>query len=37
VNPKAHLSNLLLAMAQTMGVAVEKFGDSNGAASELAG
>lgn len=37
VNPKAHLSNLLLTMAQTMGVAAEKFGDSNGAASELAG
>jgi len=35
VNPKAHLSNLLLTMAQKMDVPVESFGDSNGEASEL--
>lgn len=29
-NPKAHLSNLLLTMAQKMGVDTEHFGDSNG-------
>lgn len=28
-NPKAHLSNLLLSMAQRMGVETETFGDSN--------
>lgn len=35
VNPKAHLSNLLLTMAQKMDVPLEKFGDSNAEASEL--
>lgn len=35
VNAKAHLSNLLLTMAQKMDVSVEKFGDSNSEASEL--
>ncbi len=35
VNSKAHLSNLLLLMAQKMDVPVEKFADSNGRASEL--
>ncbi len=29
-NPEAHMSNLLLLMAQKMGVEVERFGDSNG-------
>ena len=29
VNPKAHMSNLLLLMAQRMGVETDKFGDSN--------
>lgn len=29
-NPDAHMSNLLLLMAQKMGVEVERFGDSNG-------
>ena len=28
-NPKAHMSNLLLLMAQRMGVETDKFGDSN--------
>lgn len=37
VNPKAHLSNLLLTMAQKMGVQAKKFGDSNAEASELLG
>jgi hypothetical protein len=35
VNPKAHLSNLLLTMAQKMDVPVEKFADSNGTISEV--
>ncbi len=35
VNPKAHLSNLLLTMAQKMDVPTEKFSDSNGVMSEL--
>lgn len=30
-NPDAHMSNLLLTMAQKMGVEVDRFGDSNGA------
>lgn len=37
VNPKAHLSNLLLTMAQRMGVQTEKFADSNGAVTEVLG
>lgn len=37
VNPQAHMSNLLLTMAQKMDVPVEKFGDSNSAAGELLG
>lgn len=37
VNSKAHLSNLLLLMAQKMDVPVEKFADSNGVISELVG
>jgi hypothetical protein len=28
-NPKAHMSNLLLLMAQRMGVEIDRFGDSN--------
>jgi len=35
VNSKAHLSNLLLTMAQKMDVPVEKFADSNGIVSEV--
>lgn len=35
VNSKAHLSNLLLTMAQKMDVPAEKFADSNGTISEL--
>ena len=35
VNKQAHLSNLLLTMAQKMEVPVERFGDSNGAVSEV--
>lgn len=35
VNPKAHLSNLLLTMAQKMDVPIEKFSDSNSEATEL--
>jgi len=35
VNSKAHLSNLLLVMAQKMEVPVEKFADSNGVVSEI--
>ena len=35
VNPKAHLSNLLLTMAQKMDVPTERFADSNGVVSEL--
>jgi hypothetical protein len=35
VNPKAHLSNLLLTMAQKMDVPIEQFGDSNAEASEV--
>jgi hypothetical protein len=35
VNEKAHMSNLLLTMAQQMGVETDKFGDSNGSCSEL--
>jgi hypothetical protein len=30
VNPDAHMSNLLLMMAQKMGVEIDRFGDSNG-------
>ncbi len=35
VNRKAHLSNLLLTMAQRMGVRTERFADSNGTVSEV--
>lgn len=35
VNSKAHLSNVLLTMAQKMDVPAENFADSNGAASEV--
>ena len=35
VNAKAHLSNLLLTMAQKMGVEAERFADSNGVVSEV--
>lgn len=35
VNAKAHLSNLLLTMAQKMDVPTEKFADSNGVISEV--
>ena len=35
VNSKAHLSNLLLTMAQKMDVPTERFADSNGTASEV--
>jgi len=35
VNSKAHLSNLLLTMAQKMDVPAEKFADSNGTISEV--
>lgn len=35
VNGKAHLSNLLLTMAQKMDVPTEKFADSNGVISEV--
>lgn len=35
VNSKAHLSNLLLTMAQKMDVKSEKFADSNGVISEV--
>ena len=35
VNPKAHFSNLLLTMAQRMGVQAESFADSNGVVSEV--
>lgn len=35
VNRKAHLSNLLLTMAQKMDVPTEKFADSNGTVSEI--
>jgi hypothetical protein len=35
VNAKAHLSNLLLTMAQTMGVPTDQFADSNGVISDL--
>lgn len=35
VNAKAHLSNLLLTMAQKMGVRAETFADSNGTVSEV--
>jgi hypothetical protein len=37
VNPKARLSNLLLTMAQRMGVRTERFADSTGPVSELVG
>lgn len=37
VNPKARLSNLLLTMAQRMGVPAERFADSTGPVSELVG
>ena len=37
VNSKAHLSNLLLTMAQKMDVPTEKFADSNGDVSENLG
>jgi hypothetical protein len=37
VNSKAHLSNLLLTMAQKMDVPTEKFADSNGTVSEVLG
>ncbi|MFM8534817.1 MAG: DUF1552 domain-containing protein [Acidimicrobiia bacterium] len=35
VNPRAHLSNLLLTMAQKMDVRTERFADSNGVLSEV--
>ncbi|QDU92922.1 DUF1552 domain-containing protein [Lignipirellula cremea] len=35
VNPRAHLSNLLLTMAQKMDVRTERFADSNGVISDL--
>lgn len=35
VNPKAHMSNLLLTMAHKMDVPAKQFGDSNSEASEL--
>ncbi len=35
VNPQAHMSNLLLTLAQKMDVPIEKFGDSTAEASEL--
>lgn len=35
VNSRAHMSNLLLTMAHTMDVEVEKLGDSNAEATEL--
>lgn len=35
VNPKARLANVLLTMAQRMGIETEKFGDANGAISEV--
>ncbi|MCE9606299.1 MAG: DUF1552 domain-containing protein [Planctomycetia bacterium] len=35
VNSKAHLSNVLLTMAQKMDVRTEKFADSNGTISEI--
>ena len=35
VNAKAHMSNLLLTMAQKMGVRSERFADSNGTLSQL--
>jgi hypothetical protein len=35
VNAQAHLSNLLLTMAQKMGVETETFADSNGALTEI--
>lgn len=35
VNPQAHLSNLLLTVAQKMGVETETFGDSSGTVSEV--
>jgi len=35
VNGKAHLSNVLLTMAQKMDVKTEKFADSNGTISEV--
>ena len=35
VNERAHLSNLLLTMAQSMGVEADRFADSNGTLSEL--
>lgn len=35
VNHKAHLSNLLLTVAQKMGVEAERFGDSTGIISEV--
>lgn len=35
VNTKSHMSNLLLTMAQKMGVRTDKFGDSNGTLSDI--
>ncbi len=37
VNSQAHLSNLLLTMAQKMNVPIEQFADSNGSVSEVEG
>ena len=37
VNAKAHFSNLLLTMAQKMGVETDAFADSNGVVSEILG
>ena len=35
VNTKAHFSNLLLTIAQKMGIETKSFGDSNGVISEV--
>lgn len=35
VNPRAHVSNLLLTVAQRMGIEAESFADSNGIISEV--
>jgi hypothetical protein len=35
VNEKAHFSNVLLTMAQKMGVETDTFADSNGTVSEI--
>ena len=35
VNEKAHFSNLLMTIAQSVGVETDSFSDSNGAVSEV--